>query len=227
MKKILPNVRAMSFMIPILLMDSIYGILNAYTNTNRNLITALDRAIPFVKEFIIPYVMWYPMVPLVFLYICLKDKETYCRMLISLAVSLIISYITFFFFQTTVPRPELVGNDVFTNIIRVLYSADRPINCFPSIHVMTCFLMIEGVWFTKGKNTKFAVITTIVNVIIILSTVFIKQHVVLDGVFGIAIAFVTFMATNIFVKNQAMEFCRKVYMLTDISKRINIDKKAM
>jgi membrane-associated phospholipid phosphatase len=223
MKKILNNVRAMSFMIPILLMNSIiYGMLDVYTNTNRNLVTSLDRSTPFVKQFIIPYVMWYIMVPLVFLYVCSKDKRTYCRMIISMAIGLIISYITFFFFQTTVPRPQLVGHDICTDIIRLVYSADRPINCFPSIHVMNCFLMIEGIWVTKNRSMKIAIATTVMSVLIILSTLFIKQHVIMDGVFGIIIASVTFAAANIFVRNEAIDFCKRVYMLTDIRGKTDV-----
>lgn len=221
MKKILPNVRAMSFMILIFIMNSMYWIIGENTSTTRTLVTSLDRAIPFVKEFIVPYVMWYPMVPLVFLYICIKDKRNYCRLIISMAVGLVISYITFIFFQTTVPRPELVGNDIFTDVIRLLYNADKPLNCFPSIHVMNCVLMIEGVWTTKKKNIKIAIGTTIISVFIILSTLFIKQHVVLDGVFGAAIAIATFTMANLFIRNNAMEFCKRVYMMTDITKKID------
>ncbi len=149
MKKILSNIRAMSFMLPILVLNLTYTVIDSFANTDRTLVTTLDLYIPFVKQFVMAYIMWFALVPLVFLYVCIKDKETYVRMIVSMVCCLLISYITFFFFQTTVPRPNLYGNDIFTNIIRFLYNTDRPYNCFPSIHVMNCVLMIQGIWVAK------------------------------------------------------------------------------
>ncbi|WP_026882413.1 phosphatase PAP2 family protein [Clostridium akagii] len=217
MKKILPNIRAMAFMLPILVLNLTYSLIDKYANTDKTLITSLDNSIPFVKQFVMAYVMWFALVPLVFLYVCIKDKETFVRMLVSMVCGLLISYITFFFFQTTVPRPNLVGNDIFTDIIRIIYNTDRPYNCFPSIHVMNCLLMIQGMWVAKNKNTPLAIVITILNVLVILSTLFIKQHVVLDAVFGAAIAIIAFTLTNIFMREKAMNFCRKIYRLTDFN----------
>jgi len=220
MKKVLSNIRAMCFMLPILLLNLTYTVIDKYANTNKTLITSLDNSIPFVKQFVLAYIMWFALVPLVFLYVCIKDKRTYARMLVSMVCGLIISYITFFFFQTTVPRPDLYGNDIFTYIIRIIYNTDRPYNCFPSIHVMNCVLMIQGIWAAKGKNKSLAIIVTILNVLVILSTLFIKQHVVLDAVYGAILAIVMFRLTNIFMREKAMNFCRKIYRLTDIKKKL-------
>lgn len=220
MKKVLPNIRAMCFMLPILLLNLTYSVIDKYANTDRTLITSLDNSIPFVKQFVLAYIMWFALVPLVFFYVCVKDKKIFARMLVSMACGLIISYITFFFFQTTVPRPDLHGNDIFTYIIRIIYNTDRPYNCFPSIHVMNCVLMIQGIWAAKGKNKTLAIIVTILNVLVILSTLFIKQHVVLDAVYGGILAIVMFRLTNIFMREKVMNLCRKIYRLTDINKKL-------
>ncbi|AJA49646.1 PAP2 superfamily [Clostridium pasteurianum DSM 525 = ATCC 6013] len=213
MNRIRNNIIAFCFMLPILLLNMCYGLLNSSNRGVTSLATDLDARIPFIKEFIIPYVIWYPLVPLVFIYICIKDKLTYCKLLVSLVFGLIISYITFYFFQTTILRPSLVGNDLFTNIIRALYKVDNPFNCFPSIHVMTCFLMIEGIWKCKEKNLFMNISVTILNIIIILSTFFVKQHVVLDAVYGILIALVTFLLANLFIKNKVADLFKKPYLL--------------
>ncbi|MDF2504665.1 phosphatase PAP2 family protein [Clostridium sp.] len=212
MNKIRNNISAFCFMVPILILNICYGLLNSSVRGTSSLATSIDRSIPFIKEFIVPYVVWYPLVPLVFFYICTKDKLTYCKLLISLVCGLLISYLTFYFFQTTITRPILVGNDVFTGILKILYRADNPFNCFPSIHVMTCFFMIEGIWKCKNRNIILSIVVTILNVVIILSTLFIKQHVILDGVYGIIIALITFGIANLVIRDKVAEFCKRPYI---------------
>ncbi|MDD3223275.1 MAG: phosphatase PAP2 family protein [Clostridium sp.] len=218
LKKILPNVRAMCFMMPLLILNLTYAVLDYFTSSKLTLITSIDRSIPFVRQFVIPYVMWYPMVPLVFIYICVKDKENYCRMIISFAFSLITCYIIFFFFQTTVPRPAVTGNDVYSNLVKLIYSIDNPYNCFPSIHVMICALMIEGIWKTRNKSNVVAVIVTFIGISVMLSTVFIKQHVVLDGVSGIMVASIVYFLANKIIRGNVLGFCRRLYRSTDFSR---------
>lgn len=212
MNKIRNNIPAFCFMLPILILNICYGLLNSSSRGVTSLAIGLDARIPFIKEFIIPYVIWYPLVPLVFMYICMKDKLTYCKLLVSLVMGLIIAYITFYFFQTTILRPTLVGSsDIFTAIISILYKVDRPFNCFPSIHVMTCFFMIEGIWKCKERNFATAILVTFLNIAIIFSTFFVKQHVVLDAVYGILIASVTFAAANLIIKGKVAELFKIVY----------------
>lgn len=218
LKKILPNVRAMCFMMPLLVLNLTYAILDYFTSSKLTLVTSIDRSIPFVRQFVLAYVVWYPMVPLVFLYICVKDKENYCRMIISFAFSLIICYIIFFFFQTTVPRPVVTGNDLCSNLVKLIYSIDNPYNCFPSIHVMVCALMIEGIWKTRNKSNVVAVIVTVIGISVMLSTVFIKQHVFLDGVSGIMVASIVYFLANKIIRGNVLEFCRKLYKSTDFSR---------
>ena len=212
MNKLRNNISAFCFMLPILVLNICYGLLNSSSRGVTSLTTSLDRSIPFIKQFIVPYVLWYPLVPLVFMYICIRDKLTYCKLLVSLVCGLLISYLTFYFFQTTISRPILIGNDIFTIILKMLYKIDNPFNCFPSIHIMTCFLMIEGIWKCKEKNIVINVLVTIINVAIIISTFFIKQHVVLDGVYGIIIASITFLAVNVFIKDKVAELFKKPYL---------------
>lgn len=198
-----------------------YASLSLFTRAHYSVVISLDNQIPFIKEFVIPYVMWFPVVPAVLMYICIKDKPTYFRLIISLIASLLVCYISFFFYQTTVPRPDIHGNDILTQIILHIYKIDRPVNCFPSIHVLICFLLIEGIWVCKDRKTIISIIVTIICTFIILSTVFIKQHVVLDGVFGIAIAAVTFILSNIFVKDSVTEGFKRVY--TGINSKLGVN----
>jgi hypothetical protein len=96
----------------------------------------------------------------------------------------IISIIIFLLFQTTVPRIEITGSDIFTKILLLIRSNDNPVNCLPSLHVFTCWLVIRAMSKSTLKSFKNNLIITTISFVIILSTLFTKQHAVLDVLSG-------------------------------------------
>lgn len=162
------------------LLHIVYKLLNTPHGKIHNLSTAFDVNLPFVKVFIIPYITWYIFPYIVFTYIYNKDKKIYLRTIITYAACLVVSYLIFYFFQTTVPRPNLVGNDIFTYLVRLVYKFDKPFNCFPSIHVLSCYLIIKSIKLLKTQDNFIKSLICFICTLIILSTLFVKQHVLLD-----------------------------------------------
>lgn len=199
-KKIKENMLAFCAMLGLMPLNIFYVALNNSKREVHSLITSIDNAIPFVKIFIIPYVAWYGFIFFTMAYLCFKDKITYFQTLISYGMGLISSFITFYFFQTTVPRPELAGNGLLTYMVQIIYSADQPYNCFPSIHVLTSHLMVKGIMACSARNWKNCLVVCSTAVLIIISTLFIKQHVLLDVVFGIIYAELIFRLSQIIYK---------------------------
>lgn len=192
MKEIIQNFRSLSLMLSIPILNIFYVLLNNAERGAYSLMTDLDRNIPFVKEFIIPYVIWYFFVFGTLVFFCLKDKKVYYQTLLSIDLGLIICYITYFVFQTHVPRPELIGDDILTKLVALIYFKDQPYNAFPSIHVLLSFLMIKGNNKYQGRNFWNMSLVYINGILIILSTLFVKQHVVLDVFAGIVLGNVVF-----------------------------------
>ncbi|KAJ53835.1 membrane-associated phospholipid phosphatase [Clostridium tetanomorphum] len=188
MERIKNNSIHLLALLSIPIINIFYGLLNNSERGSFSLVTEIDKNIPFMKEFIIPYIMWYPYIFIIFLYLCLKNLNTYYRTLISLNIGLIICYITYFLFQTTVPRPHLYGNDIFIQLTKLIYRFDKPFNCFPSIHVLTCYLMIKGINFQSNCNKFTKLFVYITSITIIISTLFVKQHVIMDLISAIALA---------------------------------------
>ncbi len=93
---------------------------------------------------------------------------------------------TFFILaQTTTSRPLIDGNDLFTRIVLYIYHADKPYNSFPSIHVLISFILYRA---CARLNIQAPIFTSSVRrlaIMIILSTLFIKQHTLLDVAGGI------------------------------------------
>ncbi|WP_420841526.1 phosphatase PAP2 family protein [Desulfosporosinus fructosivorans] len=188
MRKYIKNLMPFCLMLSIPILNIIYCFLNNDNRGSHNLVTDLDLGIPFLKIFILPYLIWYFFIFGTLAYFCWKDKKIYYRTLLSLNLCLLISYGIYFFFQTNVPRPDLIGNDFLTMLISFVYNNDQPYNAFPSIHVLTSFLMIKAINKYSAKNYLNVALVYITAISIILATQFIKQHVILDLLSAIVLA---------------------------------------
>lgn len=151
------------------------------------LMTAWDYAIPFVKYFALPYSVWIFYIYACLLYFFKKDLRVYYRSLLTYTVCACICYCIYSVFQTTVPRPELVGHDVFTSLVRFLYHRDEPFNCFPSIHVFSSYMVFRMTVSSGFRNKWNVTLIGVMSALIISSTLFIKQHAMLDGIAGITL----------------------------------------
>ncbi|MEQ8197713.1 MAG: phosphatase PAP2 family protein [Clostridiaceae bacterium] len=193
MKKIKEYVKhAWIFMI-YLLISSLYPVFNRPWNRVRDLATGIDRSIPFLKIFVIPYWSWYVFIVAGTVFLLIKDKRSYFMAVYSLCIGTAVSYIIYMFFQTTIVRPEVAGNDFLSELLRYTYNNDKPYNCFPSLHVYTTLVL--GYYIYKLENIRSFQrgVTVVLAAAIILSTLFIKQHLVADvfGSFGLCYFIVT------------------------------------
>jgi membrane-associated phospholipid phosphatase len=181
------------FLLSIPLLHTIYDYLNKYhTKSATNILTTADAYIPFVPEFIIPYIGWYFFMFFYLFYLCQKDRKIYYESLITINIGMLISYVIYFAFQTTVPRPILVGNDFYTNLVRFIYINDQPYNCFPSIHVLTTFVIMYGIYKSEINSFFHRNFVYLFGLLIIVSTVFVKQHSIIDGIAAVALVILVF-----------------------------------
>lgn len=146
---------------------------------------ALDRKIPFVEEFVLPYVSWFAFVPLGVLLLLKYDREMYDR-----AVTFLMTGMTVFLLVSTLfpnmqfLRPFILPREnVFTKLIGLLWMVDTPTNVSPSIHVFNTLAILVMIWKSRAKELKglrLRLMWTVWGALIILSTMFIKQHSLLD-----------------------------------------------
>lgn len=179
-------------------------------NTQRgiyNISTSLDRFLPLIKIFIIPYMSLWFFLAFCFVYLCFKNKKVYYETMLTLCLCYVVAFITYYFFQTTVPRPMVTGNDVFTKLILFTYHSDEPFNCFPSIHVITSYLAVKGINSTTARKTV-KIPVNVIGFLIIISTEFVKQHVIMDILFALLICNVIYY-TVIFVEQQYVVYSLK------------------
>lgn len=219
MKNLKRNIFSLSLMALIPILSLYYGYINNASNGAYSLVTDIDRAVPVVRLFVIPYLMWYPFIFITLVYYCFKDKHAYYKSLFSIICGLLISYSIYCLFQTTVPRPVLTENDICTRLINFVYSADNPYNCFPSIHVLTSYLIFKGIMGSKEKGTFDTIIITVICILIILSTQFIKQHVIMDAIFAIILGETIFKVMDWVVERSSI-WIRKLSLLWMMRKKL-------
>ncbi|MFB9273973.1 phosphatase PAP2 family protein [Cohnella cellulosilytica] len=169
----------------LMLMFPVLGWMYALTNDIENqevysLATAVDGTIPFVKWFALPYSIW-----IFYIYVCLfyffkKDINVYYRNLMTYAISALLCYLIYSVFQTTVARPFVVGDDPVSMLMRYIYNRDQPFNCFPSIHCFSSYMVMRAIWTSSFRNKRNVALITGMSSLIILSTLFVKQHVIMD-----------------------------------------------
>ncbi len=149
----------------------------------------IDDQIPFIEYFIVPYFLWFAYIAVAIAYFLLKNKDEYYR----LCTFLFIGMTVFLIISTVYPnghhlRPtEFARDNIFTDMVRMLYRTDTPTNLFPSIHVYNSIGVNIAVWHCKDfKNRKIIrYASSFLMISIILSTMFLKQHSVFDVITGI------------------------------------------
>lgn len=146
----------------------------------------LDDKIPFLEFFIIPYYIWFIYVFLVVALFFLKDIVGFRKLIWFLTLGMT----TFLVVSAVYPnglnlRPETFPRDnFFTNLVKYLYSTDTSTNVLPSIHVYNSICVYIAVAKSNaGKKHKgINILCLVLSTLIILSTMFLKQHSVIDVV---------------------------------------------
>ena len=147
--------------------------------------TKLDDIIPFCEYFIVPYVFWYAYVCGTVLYLGLTDKtaKEYYRLITNMILGMVVFVIISFVYPNGQNlRPVLTGDSIFIRAVKLLYTIDTSTNILPSLHVflsVACDLALcRSPFFQKYHLWKG--ISHLITIIICLSTMFLKQHSILD-----------------------------------------------
>jgi len=213
--KILKKSPYLLFLLVIPLLAMIYQVLNNRSQKAVDISTSIDQSIPFLPVFIIPYILWYAYMFCYLIYFCFKDTKVYIKTLMLIVIAELICFVIYFFFQTTVPRPTIVSDNFINNLVQWIYTKDRPFNCFPSIHVLTTFTVMLASLHIKNKHILNTLCIHISGSLIIISTLFVKQHVIFDMIgsmflvtflYGISFELLTFRmrekSGTVYVKNK-------------------------
>ena len=179
----------------------------------------IDDKIPFVEFFVVPYVLWYGYIAFCFLWTFFTSKRDFLAMcsLVFLAYFLSLVVITAYpTYHDLRPDPALVRDNVFTKLVFALYSTEEPRCIFPSMHCMGVIVMSVGLLCAESLKGKLwpKIFCPIYTVLVILSTVFIKQHSFADVLLAIPMSAVICVLTY-FVIVPKRRFLKKAEPLAE------------
>lgn len=175
-----------------------FSYLEEYTPVSYHYTTLpIDYAIPVIEPFVLAYYFWFFYCFATMAYFFFKNESDYLMtfrfLWIGMAIFLLISAI----YPTALDlRPTTFSRDnIFTKMLTFMYSIDTSTNVFPSIHVYNsigihCSLMHSQ---TFRNNRKLHTASLICCILIILSTIFIKQHSIIDVIGGIGLAAIVYL----------------------------------
>jgi membrane-associated phospholipid phosphatase len=149
----------------------------------------VDRAVPLQPAWAIVYGALYLFLILLPVFVVRQDELLRRTVLAYLAVW-VAAYVSFMAYPTVAPRPaQLAGEGFGVWGLRILYDADPPFNCFPSLHVAHSFVSALACY-----RVHRALGTTAVGCasLVALSTLFTKQHYVADVIAGALMAVVAY-----------------------------------
>lgn len=153
----------------------------------------LDSCIPFCEWFVIPYCLWYPLLVAVGLYLLLRDRDAFRRYMAFLALTFFISELVWLLIPNGQDlRPAVMPRDnLLTALVANLYRIDTNTNVFPSVHVVGSIGALFAVWDCPTLRQRKALchLTLVLAALICVSTLFIKQHALLDVCGGLALSF--------------------------------------
>ena len=145
----------------------------------------IDKYIPFCEYFIIPYYLWFGYIALtVITFAFLPNRRDYYRLCLMLGTGMtVFLFISYIWPNGLMLRPEVLPRDNFcTDLVRFLQKSDTSTNVFPSIHCYNSIVANAAIWkndiLSKKKWIKWS--SLILCILILLSTLFLKQHSLMD-----------------------------------------------
>ena len=159
--------------------------------------SSLDDKIPFCEYFIIPYLLWFIYIAVTVGYFLFFNENTteFWSLILNLAIGMTLFLIVSYVYPNGLNiRPTEFSNDsIFTRMVQFLYRTDTPTNVLPSIHVYNSVAAFSAIHTCKKlqKHKGIRIGAFILTTLIILSTMFLKQHSIADVATGITCAVAT------------------------------------
>lgn len=157
--------------------------------------TPIDRMIPTIPAFFIPYGFWWVLFPGALLYFLFWGSR---QDFLKLCFILFSGYTICMVVYTLVPnglrlREPIESTDIFSRAVLWLRTIDPPRNVCPSMHVSSTVAIDIVVRECRYIKTGYKNAETVVAILICLSTMLIKQHSIIDVALGWGMSVVLWM----------------------------------
>lgn len=182
--------------VKLLLFWPIFGILfmvleRIYSPGYHLVYSPVDDLIPFCEFFVIPYYFWFVFLIGFQIYAFFFDVPAFKKYIHYTILTYMVTIVIYVIYPTAQNlRPEeFPRQNIFTYIVGLLYGFDTNTNVCPSLHVIGSF----AVYFAARKSKLFGslgwrIAFFAATMLICTSTVFLKQHSVIDVFWGFVLS---------------------------------------
>lgn len=158
----------------------------------RDLSLPLDHAIPLLPHWVWIYELAY-FLPFLGLLV-IERPERFNHTVRAILVAALCAYVPYLLYPVSFPRPAL-GDSLSEQLLAMEYAYDSGGNQLPSLHVANAFLVFlgaRGQWLGRWGDGAMLLLA----ILIALSTLFVKQHLVVDVVGGLALSPLAYRVTR-------------------------------
>lgn len=168
-------------------------------------ISCIDDLIPLVPFFIVIYIYSYLYWVYAPIAVSVTKKSNQINFIIGYVVSLFIGSLIFVFLPSYMDRvdegliEQMNKPGFFNYLLGFIYGVDggeRAYNLFPSYHCLISLYCYFGVRKQEEISKGFKITCLVSTILICLSTVFTKQHYIVDIFGGVAISTVVYLVIN-------------------------------
>ncbi len=160
--------------------------------------SSIDDMIPFNEFFILPYLLWFPYMFGSLLYFMFKDKTYFQDLCFFMFTGMSISLLIYLVIPNGINlRVDFPVDNIFAWLVHFIQGVDDSANVCPSIHVASTFsIMLVVLRCPKWKHRILVNIGSVfIGLSIILSTMFLKQHSIIDVIAGILLSLILYFVT--------------------------------
>lgn len=191
-----------------------FGYLERTVTTDFSLISSpLDKYIPFVEYFIIPYLLWFVYVAGTCIYFFFTNKMDFYRFTITCIIGMTIFLIVCTVFPNGLKlRPTHFQHDnIFIDLVKMVYALDTPTNVLPSLHVYNSLACHAAIFHSEKLSQKKWIVhsSLILCISIVLSTMFLKQHSVVDVISAFIMFYFVYGSVYAPLKDKRPVFARQ------------------
>lgn len=162
----------------------LYFLIKFFIN-DYNIINSIVN-IPLIKPFVFFYDLWYPFILLNTFLIYKSDNKIFYNLISTMLLTAFMAQITFLLYPSQIIRPSIEINNLIDWLVNFTYKSDTPaVNCLPSMHCVYCFIICFYILKCKKISIYKKIITITFSILIVLSTLFIKQHILEDVILAL------------------------------------------
>ena len=153
-----------------------------------NIESPIDQWIPFWPPWLFVYLGCYLFWAVNYTIIAQQEEKSVSQFFSADLLSRIVCFFFYLAIPTTNIRPELAADGFWNKAMLFVYAIDAPDNLFPSIHCLVSWLSYIGLRGKENIPGWYRKLSCFFAILVCFSTLFTKQHVIIDVVGGILLA---------------------------------------